>query len=83
VKEDTPIRLIRACTEDTGILTSLLGWFDTEIESVRDQFVDAKDHEIYKLQGEMRCMRRLRIKIATMTKAKGQVDEQPRIRSVR
>lgn len=85
MKENQPIRLIRACTEDTGILTSTLGWFELERELVMSRLADEKElDEIYKLQGEARCIRRLRAMIAQMTKAKGQVDdEQSRVRAVR
>lgn len=84
MKEDAPIRLIRACTEDTGVLTSLLGWFDSERTKVLSRLADANETDIYQLQGEARCLRRLRAEIAALTKAKGQIeDEQPRIRRVR
>lgn len=74
-KDEMPIRLIRACTEDTGILTSLLGWFDSEREKILNQLANANEIDIYQLQGEARCLRRMRSLIAQMTKAKGQVDE--------
>jgi hypothetical protein len=74
MKEGSPIRLIRACVEDTGILTSLLGWFDDERGSVVNHLADEKEpEEMYRLQGEARCIRRLRAAIAQMTKAKGAV----------
>jgi hypothetical protein len=83
MREEKPIRLIRACTEDTGILTSLIGWFDAERDKTLHRLADADDKDIYRLQGEANCLRRLRSAIAQMTKEKGQVDEQPAIRRVR
>lgn len=79
MKDVTPIMLVRACTENTSVLTSTLGWFDSERELVMSRLADEKElDEIYKLQGEARCIRRLRAMIAQMTKAKGQVDDEQR-----
>ena len=80
-----PIELIRACTADTSILRSTLAWFETERDSVLNQLADKKEQdEIYRLQGEARCLRRLGKLLPQWTTAKGQVvDEQPRVRAVR
>jgi hypothetical protein len=84
MNEDKPIRLIRACTEDTAILTALLRWFENERESVKERLADATlDLEIHRLQGEARCLRRLGKLMPTWTREKGAVDEQSRLRSVR
>ena len=85
MKEGHPIALIRACIENTAILTSILDWFDDERNSVVNHLADEKElEEVYRLQGEARCIRRLRLAIAQMTKAKGEIiSEQPRVRSIR
>ena len=85
MKEGSPIALIRACIENTSVLVSLRGWFESERESKKETLADAKvDEDIYRLQGEIRCLRRLSIEIAQMTKAKGEIiSEQPRVRSIR
>ena len=75
MKENKPIALIRACTENTGVLVSLRQWFDSERDSVLRQLGDEeKPEKIYRLQGEARCLRKLREMITNMTKEKGQVD---------
>ena len=84
MKEGSPIALIRACVENTGVLSSLLSWFDDEREKVKEHLADASGDKILKLQGEAECLRRMRSLIAQMTKAKGEIiSEQPRVRSIR
>lgn len=80
-----PIELIRACTADTSVLRSTLEWFKTEREAILSQLADEKDRdEIYRLQGEANCLRRLHKLLPQWTTAKGQVeDEQPRVQSIR
>jgi hypothetical protein len=75
VKENKPIALIRACTENTGVLVSLRQWLNDERDAALRQLGDARElPDIYRLQGEARCIRRLREAITNMTKEKGQVD---------
>ena len=85
MKEDQPIPFIRACVENTSVLTSFLRWLDSQRESARNSLETVSEQkDLYRLQGRAECLRKLRSDIAAMTRDKGQVeDEQQRIRRVR
>jgi hypothetical protein len=85
VKDEKPIALIRACAENTGVLTATRRWLGSERETVLSHLGDAEELvEMYRLQGEARCLRRLSWAIAQMTREKGDVlSEQQPIRRVR
>jgi hypothetical protein len=84
MKEGQPVALLRACVENTGVLVSIREWFESERAKILEQCANATvDEEIYRLQGEARCLRRLHVLIAQMTKAKGEFSDQPRNGRVR
>lgn len=83
MRDYEPVALIRACTENTGVLTATIGWFDAERAKILEQLITAPIEKVPHLQGQAECLRKLRAQIAQMTRMKGEVDEQPRIRRVR
>ena len=69
-------RLIRSCQNDTGVLSSALGWFDEEIEKVQVRIaLEDQKKEIYRLQGEARGLRKLRDNLARMARTKGEDED--------
>ncbi len=84
MKDALPIPFIRACTENMSVQSSFFAWLDAEREKVIEHCANATvNEEIYRLQGEARCIRRLRSAIAAMTRMKGEVDDEQRLRRVR
>lgn len=70
-KEEYPARLVRACQEDTSILTSLLGYFEVERQKRLERLSHETDQtKFYRLQGEAHLLGELRVSIANMVKAK-------------
>ena len=65
-----PLRLIEAMRENTGILTSALGWLHEERQKVLEHLSNAEGDEVLKLQGEARCLRRLASLLPQMTRLK-------------
>lgn len=69
MKDGEPVRFIRACVEDTGILTAVLAWLEAERSKVIERLADTVvNEEIYRLQGEARNLRRLSKLIVGMVK---------------
>lgn len=62
-------RLIRACREDTAILTSFLGWLEEERRKVLERAIKEQDDaEVHRYQGEARKLHELRGLLGQMVK---------------
>lgn len=80
-----PTRFIRACTDDTSVLTDFLRWIETQrMQAVEQCAKNTVDAEIYRLQGEARALKRIATLVAQMMRMKGEIeDDERRVRRIR
>ena len=71
VAPDRPLHFIRACQENTSLLTSLLEWLDSERDKLLEGLAMTKGHdEILQQQGRVLQMATIRTLLGNMVRSK-------------